>query len=556
VKYQAPYGESDPNAPYINGDPSIGREGSIPPAESIEHPQREIVNIINKSTFAPNASDLFQLTKAIRSQRVNFADDTGSVNTLSVAFDPPLTQYTVGLIIRVRVKNTNTGPVNIDAGAGRVYARRMNNAALEAGDIVANGIAALVFDGTGFQMLNFLGTGAGGPGTTNNYFVNLPYCVDTSVTPNVITAPFSPAITALTAGMAMLVKVKNNNNGPTVINVNALSPKPVKANTGGDLLPCDVIVDGIFLFIFDGTNMIIIPNPTIIVNAQFNIPSTQFNTPQLCINALGRKSIIGSSVVVIQLASGVYGPILIDHPDASHFSLRGTMLAAAPTYSNFQCTGSSAGARDADAVANLSMLRSRYGSEIRVPPSPASGYGVASQSSEAPGVSDLLITGNFYSDPNNRSVGVNANATSFMCNVSAQNVACWGCFVGFSSSATIVAISCWNSACWRGFHALSGGEMHVSGGGSFGCAESGVIAETNASQVLASVVARGNGNYGFMCGMGSYMAMLTCDAVVPNGVVDCLATHGSTLFAQSSAISSFSPTPNTEGNYNSMCIVG
>ena len=35
MKYNPPYGITDPDGPYINGDPSIGRAGSIPPAESM-----------------------------------------------------------------------------------------------------------------------------------------------------------------------------------------------------------------------------------------------------------------------------------------------------------------------------------------------------------------------------------------------------------------------------------------------------------------------------------------------------------------------------------------
>ena len=47
MQYNPPYGVSDPNAPYINGNPSTGTMGSIPPAASIEYPQREIVNFIS-----------------------------------------------------------------------------------------------------------------------------------------------------------------------------------------------------------------------------------------------------------------------------------------------------------------------------------------------------------------------------------------------------------------------------------------------------------------------------------------------------------------------------
>jgi hypothetical protein len=77
MKYNAPYGVSDPNAPYQNGNPSTGTMGSIPPAWSIEHDQREIVNVIqyaadhglidfnNAICQNPSELDLQQLLKAI-----------------------------------------------------------------------------------------------------------------------------------------------------------------------------------------------------------------------------------------------------------------------------------------------------------------------------------------------------------------------------------------------------------------------------------------------------------------------------------------------------------
>src|SRR5262245_28986026 len=195
MKYVQPYGIADPDAPYINGDPSIGRQGSIPPAAAFEHPMREIMGVINKNLLAASSSDLLQMVKANRSQRVNYAEDTGTVNTLSVAFDPPMASYTVGLPIRVRVKSANTGACTIDAGAGRVNIRRPNGSSLVLGDLSAGGIVDLVYDGTLFQMINFLGAGGGGGGTgtgtgtggggdvINNYYnVNIPYTNDVSPT--------------------------------------------------------------------------------------------------------------------------------------------------------------------------------------------------------------------------------------------------------------------------------------------------------------------------------------------------------------------------------------
>lgn len=66
MKYNAPFGAANPDAPYINGNPSIGVAGSIPPAESIEYPQREIVKAITDAGMVPANDDLGQLSKAIR----------------------------------------------------------------------------------------------------------------------------------------------------------------------------------------------------------------------------------------------------------------------------------------------------------------------------------------------------------------------------------------------------------------------------------------------------------------------------------------------------------
>jgi hypothetical protein len=77
MKYNQPYGISDPNAAFINGNPTTGTMGSIPPAESIEYDQREVVAVIqwahdhgyfdyaNVACANPSNTDLTQLLKAI-----------------------------------------------------------------------------------------------------------------------------------------------------------------------------------------------------------------------------------------------------------------------------------------------------------------------------------------------------------------------------------------------------------------------------------------------------------------------------------------------------------
>lgn len=55
----------DPDAPYINYNLAGGIEGSAPDAKAIEHPMREILEVITYAGLTPDGEDLKQLRKAI-----------------------------------------------------------------------------------------------------------------------------------------------------------------------------------------------------------------------------------------------------------------------------------------------------------------------------------------------------------------------------------------------------------------------------------------------------------------------------------------------------------
>src|SRR5262247_3220585 len=108
MKYNPPYGITDPNGPYVNGDPSIGRAGSIPPAESIEYPQREIANLITDVGITPANTDLHQLSRSIQSGQLVYAVDTGTATAYSIALVPAPTKYFDGLAIWMVPANSNS----------------------------------------------------------------------------------------------------------------------------------------------------------------------------------------------------------------------------------------------------------------------------------------------------------------------------------------------------------------------------------------------------------------------------------------------------------------
>lgn len=85
---------------------------------------------------------------------LNSAVDTSLVaNTIVVAPSPAITAYVEFQQIMFLAANSNTGATTINAnGLGAANLKRKDNSALQAGDILANGIYTAIYDGTEFQL--------------------------------------------------------------------------------------------------------------------------------------------------------------------------------------------------------------------------------------------------------------------------------------------------------------------------------------------------------------------------------------------------------------------
>jgi hypothetical protein len=168
MKYEQPYGVSDPNAAYINGNPATGTMGSIPPAASIENPQREIVNTIaDTGLIVPSDADLHQLAKAIQSGQLNFKHDTGVANAYAATLVPSPGPYFEGLSVILKVGAANTGPSVLNLNAlGNAPIARSDGTALLGGEMVPGAYVNLLYDGTKFRMVWAQSVGAGASPTT------------------------------------------------------------------------------------------------------------------------------------------------------------------------------------------------------------------------------------------------------------------------------------------------------------------------------------------------------------------------------------------------------
>jgi hypothetical protein len=551
VRYVPPWGISDPDAPYVNGDPTIGRQGSIPPAAALEHPMRELVAVIAKSGITPSELDLSQLLQGVRSQRLNFAEDTGTTNNLAVAFDPPLTGYNRGLVLRVRVRNTNTGPCRINAGAGTMPIRKMNGADVGEGELPVGCLATLVFDGTAFQLSNF--GGGGGSGAGDVFMVKIPYTVDVSDTPGIIRAEYSLPVTELGAGDILAVKVAHTNPGATRMYINNLAPIDLLPNGGGIMLQGDIAAGDVVQFFFDGDNLRFPPNPEINAPVTYTVgQGQQFPTVDAANDALKRKTIGANGFVTLQLVQGVFqGPIALSHPSGDRLAVRGTMIGAAPVWGDFARTGNSPQQRAQDAIFNINMLRTRYGTEVRIPPV---GNGLINAGPGLVQFHNLLVTGDQLPMPpgqtswDQNGVALTGGFSEFL-----NNVTVWGAQAGFVNNA-------------GGMHLVS----------CFACANSHYgIGSAGSASWAQNCGAYGNGNYGFVMTFGS-MWMMDCSSQMNAGIgiysdntsgcacwwgtslgngTDLMAQISSSItFIRPGIMATSSPALGVVGNYNSMVV--
>jgi hypothetical protein len=195
-----------------------------------------------------------QVPTGVQSGKWEYAQDTSVTANQIIArgFNPPVISLTVGQTARVKIANANTGATTMDVGTGFNPVRRANLSALQSGDINPNMIVEMVWDGTQWQIVNYFGFTST---TTNNntFTLTVPYCVDTSVTANQVTAPFSPALTDYTTNRLILVKIANANTGASVINPNGLGNVAITRPDQTPLQAGDMVVGMVAELTFDGT---------------------------------------------------------------------------------------------------------------------------------------------------------------------------------------------------------------------------------------------------------------------------------------------------------------
>ena len=133
----------------MNGNPAAGVQGSIPPAASIEFPQREIVNLITKTGQTATNSDLTQLARGIQSGVLICSADTGTADALAINLpNAPAAYPDLFVVQKSNAANATTTPTISNPGLPTATIVRRDGSALLAGDLPAHGYLLLSWDGT------------------------------------------------------------------------------------------------------------------------------------------------------------------------------------------------------------------------------------------------------------------------------------------------------------------------------------------------------------------------------------------------------------------------
>lgn len=214
------------------------------------------ITSVNWSTLgtAPFFTVLPQIPANVQAGTWVWAIDTGAVNAMVAVVSPVPLQYTAGMGVRIKALITNTGAVTLALnGLAAKAVVQANGAALTAGAITSGQVVDMTFDGTNFQINNYL-TQATSGGTTNNFnTVNIPYVADSGAV-NAMIGTYSPVISALTAGLLILIKAGFTNTSTAVtMTVNAQAAKSVVHGDGTVLAIGDISVGQVVMLLYDGT---------------------------------------------------------------------------------------------------------------------------------------------------------------------------------------------------------------------------------------------------------------------------------------------------------------
>lgn len=171
----------------------------------------------------------------------------GTANAITATTTASITAYVAGMELFVKAGSDNTGSttLNVNAIAAKTI-KHPDGTNLRAGDIQSGQIIHVRYDGTNFQLLN--------PNVNildiqNNAY---SYAADSGAA-DAYVITITPAPSAYTTGLSVLMKATNTNTGASTINVNSLGVKSIKRLDSTNPVAADISAGGIYRLTYDST---------------------------------------------------------------------------------------------------------------------------------------------------------------------------------------------------------------------------------------------------------------------------------------------------------------
>lgn len=253
------------------GDLVLVLNGSV--NASTSYVQTATVTIVGTDAIVWNqfGSDVNGIITGIQNESYTYVNDTGAADAYVATLAPVVTSYVAGLRVQIKVANANTGASTLNVnGLGVKTIKTVSGLDLQAGDMIANMIADLIYDGTNFQLQN-----RNIAKRIQNESFN--YILDTGAA-NAYVATLVPSVTSLVAGLRVSLKIAATNAavGASTLNVNGLGATSIKLTNGSDPLPGSILAGMIADLRYDGTNFQLLnaanpmpSQPNIIIGGNF-----------------------------------------------------------------------------------------------------------------------------------------------------------------------------------------------------------------------------------------------------------------------------------------------
>lgn len=158
MKRWPPIAYPGPGDTHRNANPAAGIRGSWPDGDGYQQIIDEICGVILKSGLALQAADSAQLIKAIRSQKLNYAQAGGTANAITITIDPEPSALAdlLGVPLRIKTGSTpNSAATTLSVnGLVATDVKGADGLDLLAGELPAGTIFEVAYNGLFFQIIN------------------------------------------------------------------------------------------------------------------------------------------------------------------------------------------------------------------------------------------------------------------------------------------------------------------------------------------------------------------------------------------------------------------